>query len=246
MLTPTTESEFDAARSLAPELPFPVEYPRARDAFAGALPDTLRRYDVRDQQGRLHPIYVVVVDRGELGQFYDIQGTNWTDPPLLNNPSQTARIGSRTYEFFYEGEAIRTIAWREDGAVYWIENTLTSSVSPQALLAIAEQTVPVIHTSGASPIPTVPSQLNLPARSATTTTLTSTLEAALGFLSLMIVALLGLLVISRQRRLNVLREEVAHAMALEARQRTLLAASGRAVPALGAPQSGEGPTAGET
>ncbi|MGH2832457.1 MAG: LCP family protein, partial [Solirubrobacteraceae bacterium] len=87
VLTPTTESEFDAARSLAPELPFTVEYPKARDAFAGALPDTLRHYDIRDQQGHLHPIYVVVIDRGELGQFYDIQGTDWSDPPLLNNPS---------------------------------------------------------------------------------------------------------------------------------------------------------------
>jgi hypothetical protein len=247
-LTQTTESELQAARSLAPELPFALEYPRMRDAFAGALPDTLRHYDIRDQQGRLHKIYVIVIDRGQLGEFYDVQGTDWTSPPLLSNPSQTAHIGSRTYELFYEGEAIRTIAWREDGAVYWIENTLTSSVSPRALLAIAQQTVPVIRPNGSvSPNPAAlgTGQLNLPSRGGATTSLTAKLEAALGFLSLVIVALLGTLVISRQRKLGVLREEVAHAMALEERQRILLAAgTARPAPQLGPPRpSGAPPTA---
>ncbi|HEV2975548.1 MAG TPA: LCP family protein [Solirubrobacteraceae bacterium] len=223
-LTPTTSAELDAARSQAPNLPFPLEYPRARDSFGGAEPDTLRRYDVRDQQNRLHPIYVVAIDRGELGQFYDVQGTDWTDPPLLSNPSQTIQVGSRSYELFYAGEQIRVIAWHEAGAVYWIENTLTENVSPKAMLAMAEQTQPVIHGVGAAlPTPTV-RNVNLPARTTAAVSETAKIGALLGFVGIVVVALLSLLVLARQRELNGLRDQVAFALAVEARQRPLAAA----------------------
>jgi LCP family protein required for cell wall assembly len=223
-LTPTTSAELDAARSQAPNLPFPLEYPRARDSFGGAEPDTLRRYDVRDQQNRLHPIYVVVIDRGELGQFYDVQGTDWTDPPLLSNPSQTIQVGSRAYQLFYAGEQIRVIAWHEAGAVYWIENTLTENVSPKAMLAMAEQTQPVIHGAGAPlPTPTV-RNVKLPARTTAAVSQAAKIGALLGFVGIIVVALLSLLVLARQRELNGLRDQVAFALAIEARQRPFAAA----------------------
>ena len=44
-------------RSAAPNLPFPLEYPRVRNTFAGASPDTLRLYDIRDQHGRLYSAF---------------------------------------------------------------------------------------------------------------------------------------------------------------------------------------------
>jgi hypothetical protein len=237
-LTPTTSSELDAARAQAPNLPFPVEYPRARDAFAGAEPDTFRRYDVRDEQGRLHPIYVIVIDRGELGQFYDVQGTNWSDPPLLNDPDQTIHVGSRTYELFYAGEQIRVVAWHEAGAVYWIENTLTENVSPKTMLAIAEQTRPVIATSTAvSTSGAVPSLhgLSIPPRTFASTSTTSKLGALLGFVGMAVVGALSLLVLARQRELNTLREQVGQALAVHARRRLLADAVAPAVPAPPAP-----------
>jgi hypothetical protein len=235
-LTPTTSSELDHARSQAPNLPFPLEYPRARLSGAGAQPDTLRLYAIRDPQGHIHRIYVVALDRGELGQFYDVQGTTWADPPLLSNPGQTVHVGSRTYELFYAGEQVRVIAWREAGAVYWIENTLTSSVSPRTMLAIADSTQPVIRSGGSPGVPaTLPGlrSINLPPRTLATTSLESKVGAALGFVGLVVVALLALRVFTRQRELNVLREHIAQAMALEARQRPLLASAGMLGPEQG-------------
>jgi len=229
-LTPTTASELDEARSQAPRLPFALEYPRGRDSFAGAEPDKLRVYAIRDQRGHIHPIYVVVIDRGELGQFYDVQGTDWNDPPLLSDPGQTVHVGSRTYELFYAGEQIRVIAWHEAGAVYWIENTLTENVSPRAMLAMAEQTLPVISArpivSSSAPVVVSPRNVDLAPRTTAATSLTSELGALLGFVGLGILALLSLLALARQRELGVLREQVAHALVLEARQRPLLAAAG--------------------
>jgi polyisoprenyl-teichoic acid--peptidoglycan teichoic acid transferase len=220
-LTPTSGEALVQARAASPQLPFALEYPRARDALAGAEPDTLRLYDIRDRRGRLHPTYVIVIDRGGLGEYYDVQGSNWTDSPLLSNPSQTVQIGSRTYSLYYAAEQIRTIAWHEDGASYWIQNTLTNGVSPREMLAIAEQTLPVISAAH-SPAPTAPSasSLKLPPRPSTAaSSTTSELEAALGLLGLLAVAGLTLFVLWRQRELILLREQVAHAMALEAHQR---------------------------
>ncbi len=228
VLTPTPSQALAKARSASPDLPFAIEYPRARDSYGGAQPDTLRAYRIRDQHGHSHPAYVAVIDRGPLGEFYDVQGTTWPDPPLLSNPGQTVRVGSRTYALFYAGEQVRVIAWREGNATYWIQNTLTNSVSPQTMLAMAEQTVPVIgSTSAASNVNSSGARgFALPPRAANTASLFDRVGAALGFLGLIVLGALAVLVIARQRELNSLREQVAHAMALEARQRPALAAAG--------------------
>ncbi|HLL92969.1 MAG TPA: LCP family protein, partial [Solirubrobacteraceae bacterium] len=225
-LTPTTSEALEQARSAAPDLPFALEYPRARDAYADASPDTLRLYDIRDQQGHLHPIYVIVIDRGGLGEYYDVQGTTWTDPPLVSSPSQTLQIGSRTYSLTYAGEQIRTIAWREGAAAYWIQNTLTNSIQPREMLVMAEQTLPVISAQAASAaIPSIPTlrSIKLPAREVAPTSLTAKLAAALGLAGLAAVALLAALILSRRRQLILLRQQVVQAIATEARLRSLLA-----------------------
>jgi LCP family protein required for cell wall assembly len=233
-LTSTTREALAHARDVAAELPFPLEYPRERDASPAAQPDILRRYDIRDQQGRIHPIYVVVIDRGGLGEFYDVQGSSWTDPPLLSDPSQAVRLGSRTYSLFYAGEEIRTIAWQEGGAAYWIQNTLTNSVQPREMLAMAALTVPVVSPDSdrARATTVIPNlrDLRLPTRELAATSLTSKLGAALGIAGLAVVALLTLAVLSRRRELIVLRDRMEVAIALEARQRPLLAAEAGAVP----------------
>jgi hypothetical protein len=194
-LTPTSEEALAQARSIAPQLPFSLEYPRVRNAYAGAEPDALRLYDIHDRQGHLHPIYVIAIDRGGLGEYYDVQGSTWTDPPLLDDPSQT------------------------------IQNTLTNSIQPREMLAMAEQTLPVVspHPSSAQATGTIPTlrSVKLPPREVDVISLTSKIEAALGFVGLAVVALLALFVLSRRSELIRLREQVAQALALEARQRAL-------------------------
>jgi len=227
-LTPTTSEELDQARSQSPRLPFPLEYPRARQAFAGAVPDLLRVYAIRDPGGRVHPAYVISIAQGPLGQFYDVQGTTWANPPLLNNPTQEVRVGRRMYGLFYSGEQIRVVAWHEGDAVYWIENTLANSLSPRVMLAIAAETTPVIPIPGA-PTPTraaPPAAFELPARATAGAGTPEQIGAVLGLIGLAVVAALSVLLLSRQRQVNVLREQVVAAMQMESVQRPLLASSG--------------------
>jgi LCP family protein required for cell wall assembly len=223
-LVATPGSALVPARSAAPNLPFPLEYPKARMGYAAAAPDMLRLYDVRDQQGRLHRTYVIVLNSGPEGAFYDVQGTGWSDPPLLRDPGQSTRVGSRTYQLYYAGEQIRTVAWHEAGGTYWIENTLTNSIPPRAMLAMAVQTAPVVGSSGGGVQTVVPSSLKVPPRAAATTSLTSRVGALLGLASLVPLLLLAVGVLLRQRELHRLRAQLALAMTVEARQRSLLSA----------------------
>jgi LCP family protein required for cell wall assembly len=222
-LAPTPSSTLEEARTLAASVPFPLQAPRYQDTTAESEPDALRRYDIRAPGGQLYPAYVIVIDQGELGQYYDIQGSTWTSSPLLSSPNQEIHVGSRTYSLFYDGEHLKTIAWREGDAAYWVQNTLTNNVSPQQMLAIAQQTLPVTHTPAAPrrTAPAAPTQrgFTLPPPAAPAASLLSKIGALLGFAGLLIVALLTLRVFVRQRELSVLREQVAHAMALEDRQR---------------------------
>src|SRR3712207_7440093 len=50
-------------------------------------------------------------------------GTTWREPPILENPTEKRRIGGRTYEFHFDGDRLRLIAWRTKRGVYWISNT---------------------------------------------------------------------------------------------------------------------------
>jgi LCP family protein required for cell wall assembly len=227
-LSPTSAEELAQAREAAPNLPFALEYPMVRDTTAEAEPDVLRLYRINDRSGHRHPIYTIVIDRGGLGEYYDVQGSTWNDPPLLNDPGQTVKIGSRTYSLYYAGEQIRTIAWHEHGAAYWIQNTLTNTVQPREMLAIAEQTQPVVTPRSApSPsaagvaIPT-PRSVKLPSPVPAGPSLLSKLGALLGFVGLAVVALLFLVMLSRRRELIALREQVATALALEASRRAQL------------------------
>jgi polyisoprenyl-teichoic acid--peptidoglycan teichoic acid transferase len=221
-LSPTPSATLVQARALAPHLPFAVEVPRYQETTAESEPDVVRRYDIRAPGRRLYPAYVISVDTGELGQYYDILGSSWADSPLLSNPTQEIDVGSRTYSLSYEGEHLKTIAWREGAAAYWIENTLTNDLSPQRMLAIAQQTEPVIGTATAGSTKASPRSFKLPAPAARAASTLAKVGALLGFVGFAVVALLGLWVLSRQRELRALREQVAQAMALEARQHSRL------------------------
>lgn len=223
-LSPTPGSTLEEAHAQAPHLPFPLEAPQYQKVTAESAPDELLLYGIQGPHGHhRHPSYVIVVQEGELGQYYDIQGSSWSGMPLLKDPSQEIHIGSRTYSLFYDGEHIKTVAWRENNAVYWIENTLTYSLSPGTMVTIARYTRPV--GSSAAPTPVAPPSASLrgvmlpPRKTTTTTSSTAKIEAALGLLSLAIVLLLGVGLLVRQRELKRLREQVAQALALEARQR---------------------------
>jgi polyisoprenyl-teichoic acid--peptidoglycan teichoic acid transferase len=137
-LTPATPDELAQARSVAPTLGFSLYYPVSRVTSEFAPPDMLRSYRLHG-----HNAYVVVVPQGELGQYYDLEGTTWTTAPILNNPNQTIELGGRKLALYFEGQRLRLVAWHDGPAVYWLINTLQNILTNRQMLAIAAAAQPV-------------------------------------------------------------------------------------------------------
>lgn len=224
-MTPTSAEAIDNARKLAPYLPFALEYPRIRNTIEGAEPDKVRLYKLHGPHGHPYPSYVIVIDRGLLGQYYDVEGTTWLHPPILNNPSQNVKVGSRYYSLYYSGEHITTIAWREGKAVYWVENTLSNDVSPRQMIEIAEETQPVDRSVTRSPLKRAKkAEVALKVTAASNSSsggLLSSKKLAILVAALAILGILVLLVlILRQRRhLRYLREDLTDIAAAGLRRR---------------------------
>jgi polyisoprenyl-teichoic acid--peptidoglycan teichoic acid transferase len=141
-LAPTPSSELAQGVSAARKLPFVLEFPRVQDAGGTGIPIDVRDYHLHAPGGAAYPAFVEVFSNGMLGQYYDVQGTTWTTPPLLDSPNQSVRVGGRNYYLYYTGAHLLTVAWYEHHAVYWIHNTLLDSIDNTEMLALAEQTAP--------------------------------------------------------------------------------------------------------
>jgi LCP family protein required for cell wall assembly len=137
-LTAATADELSQARSLAPSVPFKLYYPTRRVTSAFSPADEMRSYSLHGGHA-----YVVAVAQGGLGQYYDLQGTDWTKPPILNNPNQSVQLGGRSFNVYFEGQRIRLVAWHDGRGIYWVVNTLQDILTNRQMLAIAQAARPV-------------------------------------------------------------------------------------------------------
>ncbi|HET9720323.1 MAG TPA: LCP family protein [Solirubrobacteraceae bacterium] len=218
-LTPTLAANVAGEKAAAARLQFTAQFPAVQDLAGSAIPVAptcnevvqacIRNYVIHAPDGKAYPIYVEVFSNGDLGQYYDVQGTTWTSAPLFAHPDQTLRAGGRTYLLFYVGSHLETIAWRQYGAIYWVHNTLSHSLGNGEMLAIAEQTTPVGRVRSA-PIHVVLKAFSVP-RHETLAPPTSTVQSAGRLLGLIAVLLLPVgmfAVLVNRRRLRVLRDHV--------------------------------------
>jgi polyisoprenyl-teichoic acid--peptidoglycan teichoic acid transferase len=243
-LTPTLASNVAAEKAAAAGIPFTAEFPTVQD-LAGSGPylvaphcttetqTCIRDYLIHAPGGKAYPIYTEVFSNGQLGQFYDVQGTTWVNAPLFADPNQTVQVGKRTYYLYYDGSQLSTVAWQQYGAMYWVHNTLTDAVGNGELLAIAEQTTPIAGVVGVgAPSPAKKggkARPNLHAVAVpiltTPTSKLSTVETVGSIGGVVALAAFPLLlfgVIRRRRQLRRLRAELRD---LDDRQTYLLAAA---------------------
>jgi len=139
-LYPTTSGTGSTA-STATQVPFGVLYPTLQTGPAIAQP--MRAYTLLDSQNHLRHAYVLVFQQNGLGGYYDLEGTDWPDPPIIAHPDETRRIGRRTYMIFTDGAHVHAIAWRQGGALYWVTNTLLEDLTNQQMLGIAQSAQPL-------------------------------------------------------------------------------------------------------
>ena len=203
-LQPNPASQLAQARAVARGLPLPLEYPRVQERAGASVPAAIRSYLIHAPDNTAYPIYTGVFAAGPIGQYYDVQGTSWTGAPQFASPDQTIRVGGRSYDLFYEGSNVKTVAWFEHGAVYWIHNSLNDAVPNGDMLAVAEQTMPVgattgsLHLKGAGvPVQTAPAKK---------TSALETIGGIGGLLTLVAAPVLVFLAWRRRRQLTGVRE----------------------------------------
>jgi hypothetical protein len=236
-LVATTSGELADAAASASKLPFPLEVPRVQDRGGSVTPAAFRVYNLHAPGGTPYPAYVAVFQAGGLGQFYDVQGTTWTTPPLLDNPEQTVQVGPRTYYLYYEGQHLETVAWYEHGAAYWVRNSLTQALGNGELLAIAEQTQPATTRVGH---PVKLRAAAVPQRTITQpqNALKDTLGWLGGLIALLALPLLAVPLVRRRREIAKLRAQLAATIHFESQ----LSA---AVPLPAVPAASAGSSTGE-
>ena len=97
-----------------------------------------RAYQIHDQQGNPYPAYrmTLAINPG-LGQYYGIQGTTWQHPPLLQSPTSTRTVNGKQLLLYSNGGKLAVVAWRAPWGMYWVSNTLTSTISNRQMVEIA-------------------------------------------------------------------------------------------------------------
>jgi polyisoprenyl-teichoic acid--peptidoglycan teichoic acid transferase len=140
-LYPTSSSGRAQIFNAAVNIPFPVIYPALQTG--PAVPQGIRAYTLKDQHGHIHHAFIEVFQQNGLGGYYDVEGMDWTNPPIVANPNQEVTLGGRHYMFIDDGAAIHLIAWREGHVLYWVNNTLREDLTNPQMINIAQSAKPL-------------------------------------------------------------------------------------------------------
>ncbi len=137
----TPASDEEQAVAAAVQVPFPVLYPRLQTG--PAVQEHVRPYALRDPHGHLHHAYVAVFQQNGLGGYYDIEGTDWLEPPIVAHPDEVQHRHGRSYMIFADGSHIHMVAWRQGKVLYWVSNTLLEDLTNQQMMTIADSVQPL-------------------------------------------------------------------------------------------------------
>jgi LCP family protein required for cell wall assembly len=119
----------------------PIYYP-AKLNPGGQLTDDSRAIKIDGPEKEVYYGYKMVVAFQALGYtaYYGVSGTDWPDPPILENPSETRNIGGTEYMLFYDAGRLRMVGWKDGKYTFWVTNTLGQLLSEEQMLGIATGT----------------------------------------------------------------------------------------------------------
>jgi polyisoprenyl-teichoic acid--peptidoglycan teichoic acid transferase len=114
----------------------------ANSVYANSYP---RRYEIDGNDGKRYPSYVFTLVLGEpgtegdlgTGDYFNVQGTTWQDPPILRSPTAVKVVDGKVLDEYSQGGKLVLVAWHTKAAVYWISNTLESMIPNGEMVAMA-------------------------------------------------------------------------------------------------------------
>jgi LCP family protein required for cell wall assembly len=128
-------------KSGKPMLDFPIYYP-TKLAPDSSLTDDSRAFPIDGPGDEEYHGYKFVATMPTQGYtaYYGVSGTDWRDPPILDNPSEVKTIDGRDYLLSWDGDRLRFVGWKTEHGSYWVDNTLLSVLTPGQMFGIAEST----------------------------------------------------------------------------------------------------------
>jgi LCP family protein required for cell wall assembly len=119
--------------------PLTLEVPKLIES--GSVPDPeepVRGYTI---DGNHHAVRLVF-RRGDGTSYYGIEETNWTGAPILSG-GEVHKIRGRTYRFYWNGSSLHMVVLYQNGATYWVINSLMDDLSNETMVAIAKSLRPL-------------------------------------------------------------------------------------------------------
>ena len=127
-------------RSVKRKAPFRLEYPRLLEKTSSPDPaEPVRSYWI----AKGHKAVRLVFRTNQIGDYWGIEETDWTDAPVLQEPNFKHRIKHREFDLYYAGPRLHMIVLRDHGATYWVTNSLLDALSNETMLAIAKSLTPL-------------------------------------------------------------------------------------------------------
>jgi LCP family protein required for cell wall assembly len=131
----TAETYVRAARR---KVDFDVMLPTVREETSSLdTTEPARTYRIGD-----HDAFRLVY-RTSSNEYWGIQQVGWEDPPILDGPSVKQTIKGREYSLYFAGPKLHMVAFQENGATYWVVNTLLNRLSNETMLAVARGLQPL-------------------------------------------------------------------------------------------------------
>jgi polyisoprenyl-teichoic acid--peptidoglycan teichoic acid transferase len=125
------------------KVPFKLEVPTL--LAANSAPDTqgmpIRTYKIDGDNRAVRLSFAF--QNGGYTEYWGVEQTDWTDAPVLSDANFDQTIKGRHYRFYWNGPDLHMIALYENGATYWVVNTLLDSLSPATMTAIAKNLKPL-------------------------------------------------------------------------------------------------------
>jgi LCP family protein required for cell wall assembly len=116
---------------------FGFYFPTRRAAGGSYIGQGPRLYTIRDELGRPHRAYRLVLSAGDNAGYYGIQGMTWRRPPILDDPHTTRTVNGRKLLIYRDGRKVHLVAWKTPRGAYWVSNTLTRRLNERQMIAIA-------------------------------------------------------------------------------------------------------------
>jgi LCP family protein required for cell wall assembly len=120
-------------------VPFRLEVPRLVESSSRLEFDSpIRLYNIKKGHRAVRLTFRI----GD-NEYWGIQETDWNEAPALADANFVHRIRGREFSLYYSGSHLHMVVLRENGATYWVVNTILDSLSNETMLAIARGLAPL-------------------------------------------------------------------------------------------------------